>query len=246
MAPWLETPAFFFLCALEGVDNSLDGNCISPHLTLPTCLLMGLSSDTGSPCALTLVGQWLSKLNLAEYESLFVNYGYDDLEFINGLLEDTDLKEMGIMSEKERAVILDAVSLLNKRVEKQIPSHQSANQTVDEWLDSIHLSGYADLFRRHLYTDMDRVRRVWEVELAAVLEIQKPGHRKRILTSVNSDSTNGQGTITKSYSEAYVRNGRAESNLDDLNKDLNTLETYQKTNTRNYPGSLRKRDVVSQ
>ncbi|XP_023248257.1 ankyrin repeat and sterile alpha motif domain-containing protein 1B-like [Copidosoma floridanum] len=186
---------------------------------------LGLSSDTGSPCALTLVGQWLSKLNLAEYESLFVNYGYDDLEFINGLLEDTDLKEMGIMSEKERAVILDAVSLLNKRVEKQIPSHQSANQTVDEWLDSIHLSGYADLFRRHLYTDMDRVRRVWEVELAAVLEIQKPGHRKRILTSVNSDSTNGQGTITKSYSEAYVRNGRAESNLDDLNKDLNTLKT---------------------
>ena len=42
----------------------------------------GLTTDTGSPCTLTLVGQWLSKLNLADYESLFVNYGYDDLEFI--------------------------------------------------------------------------------------------------------------------------------------------------------------------
>jgi len=28
------------------------------------------------------VGQWLSGLGLTDYESLFVNYGFDDLEFI--------------------------------------------------------------------------------------------------------------------------------------------------------------------
>lgn len=43
----------------------------------------GLSSDTSSsPIVSTSVGQWLSSLGLADYESLFINYGFDDLEFI--------------------------------------------------------------------------------------------------------------------------------------------------------------------
>ena len=47
----------------------------------------GLSSDTtSSPIFLTSVGQWLSSLCLADYESLFVNYGFDDLEFIVSIL----------------------------------------------------------------------------------------------------------------------------------------------------------------
>lgn len=119
---------------------------------------------------------------------------------------------MGITSEKERLVILDAASLLNNRVEKR-PAN-NPNQSVDDWLKSIHLDNYMELFRRHLYTDMDRVRRVWEVELAAVLEIQKPAHRKRILASVSG------GCSPRSTS--HVRNGNG-PNFDDLNKDLNTL-----------------------
>lgn len=43
----------------------------------------GISSDVAnSPVVSTHVGQWLSSLNLADYESHFVNYGYDDVEFI--------------------------------------------------------------------------------------------------------------------------------------------------------------------
>lgn len=208
----------------------------------------------GSPCVTTLVGQWLSKLNLADYESLFLNYGFDDLEFIvsnkshsnfqvilqsflnyilnikkeltktffsslikNGVLDESDLKEMGISSEQDRTAILDAASLLNNRVDKR---PVISNQTVDDWLKSINLDTYAELFRRHLYTDMDRVRRVWEVELAAVLEIQKPAHRKRILASVN-----GGGTSPRDFSTTtttHVRNGNGPT-FDDLNKDLNTL-----------------------
>lgn len=40
------------------------------------------------------------------------------------------------------------------------------------------------LFRSHLYADMERVSKIWEIELQAVLEINKLGHRKRILYSV--------------------------------------------------------------
>lgn len=42
--------------------------------------------------------------------------------------------------------------------------------------------------RKHLYTDMDRISRIWEIELQAVLEINKLGHRKRILYSVGATS----------------------------------------------------------
>jgi len=179
------------------------------------------------------VGQWLSNLGFADYESLFINYGFDDLEFIvsmemhftycaiaitrhvenrlitrlqNGVLDESDLCDI---SDQERTVIMDAVGLLNKRVEKRSGGH---GQSVEEWLKSIHMENYAETFRKHLYTDMDRVKRIWEVELAAVLEIQKPAHRKRILASV-SGSNNAR---------AQTRNGTG-ANLEDLNKDLNTL-----------------------
>lgn len=117
---------------------------------------------------------------------------------------------MGINSDQERAMIVDAVGLLNKRVEKRAGGHHG--QSVEDWLKSIHLENYAETFRKHLYTDMDRVKRVWEVELAAVLEIQKPAHRKRILASVSGPNS----------ARAQARNGTG-PNLEDLNKDLNTL-----------------------
>ncbi|KAM0724846.1 Ankyrin repeat and sterile alpha motif domain-containing protein 1B [Formica fusca] len=173
---------------------------------------LGLNSDiSSSPIVSTSVGQWLSSLSLADYESLFINYGFDDLEFINGVLDESDLRDMGISSDQERAMIMDSVGLLNKRVEKRSGSH---GQSVEEWLKSIHLENYAETFRKHLYTDMDRVKRIWEVELAAVLEIQKPAHRKRILASVNGPNS----------ARAETRNGTG-TNLEDLNKDLNTLKT---------------------
>lgn len=127
----------------------------------------------------------------------------------NGVLDERDLRDMGINSEQEKTVIMDAVGLLNKRVEKRSAGH---GQSVEEWLKSIHLENYAETFRKHLYTDMDRVKRVWEVELAAVLEIQKPAHRKRILASVSGPNS----------ARAQTRNGTG-PNLEDLNKDLHTL-----------------------
>ncbi|XP_046823014.1 uncharacterized protein LOC124425943 isoform X2 [Vespa crabro] len=172
---------------------------------------LGLSSDTSSsPIVSTSVGQWLASLGLADYESLFINYGFDDLEFINGVLDESDLRDMGINSDQERAIIMDAAGLLNKRVEKHLGSHC---QSVDEWLKSIHMENYMETFRKHLYTDMERVSRIWEVELAAVLEIQKSAHRKRILASVSGPNPRAQ-----------TRNGTG-PNLEDLNKDLNTLKT---------------------
>ncbi|XP_063986359.1 ankyrin repeat and sterile alpha motif domain-containing protein 1B-like isoform X3 [Diachasmimorpha longicaudata] len=171
---------------------------------------LGFSSDTScSPVVATGVGQWLSSLGFADYESLFVNYGFDDIEFINGILDEPDLKELGITSDKDRAVIMNASIHLPNRIEQRT----STPRTVEDWLKTIHLENYIETFRKHLYTDMERVRRVWEVELTTVLEMQKPGHRKRILASVTGPSPRSQ-----------TRNGTG-PNLEDLNKDLNTLKS---------------------
>lgn len=53
--------------------------------------------------------------------------------------------------------------------------------------DAILLSHFFFVLdRKHLYTDMERISRIWEIELQAVLEINKIGHRKRILYSVGA------------------------------------------------------------
>lgn len=66
---------------------------------------------------------------------------------------------------------------------------------------------YQDTFRKHLYADMERVRRIWEVELTAVLEIERVGHRRRILASVAGRQN---GPVTN-------------SNMEDIKADLNNL-----------------------
>lgn len=59
--------------------------------------------------------------------------------------------------------------------------------------------------RKHLYTDMERISRIWEIELQAVLEINKIGHRKRILYSVGATPPkNIEKTLEKLTKSANV------------------------------------------
>lgn len=118
---------------------------------------------------------------------------------------------MGVTSESDRNVILNAAKSLPYKIQEQHSKNFNNNNlnepadSVDQWLQRIHLTQYSETFRKHLYLDMARVRRIWEVELTAVLEIHKVGHRKRILSSV-SNRENGVGP-----------------NLDDIHADLSVL-----------------------
>lgn len=115
------------------------------------------------------------------------------------MLEEQDLKEMGIQSELERQIILDSIKELPVKVTEQSRHFNNNNNnnnnvneqlqqenSVDNWLTRIHLSQYSETFSKHLYLDMERIKRIWDVELSAVLDIEKVGHRKRILASVSS------------------------------------------------------------
>ena len=39
-------------------------------------------------------------------------------------------------------------------------------------------------FQDNLYSEMDRVKNIWDDELVSLLDIEKIGHRKRILLSL--------------------------------------------------------------
>ncbi|CAH4034915.1 unnamed protein product [Pieris brassicae] len=170
---------------------------------------LSCSESSLSPSVASSLGLWLSGLGLHDYEPLFIDSGYDDIEFVNGILDENDLREMGI-EENDRQKILESSKQLPLKITEISNNHNNnviKNQygSVDEWLRNINLEQYSETFRKHLYVDMDRVRRIWEVELTAVLEINKPGHRKRILCSVSGE-----------------HNGPA-NNIEDINADLNNL-----------------------
>ncbi|CAH0719150.1 unnamed protein product, partial [Brenthis ino] len=172
---------------------------------------LSCSESSLSPSVASTLGLWLSGLGMHDYDPLFVESGYDDIDFVNGILNENDLREMGI-EENDRQKILESAKQLPLKIAEISNNYnnnnisKNQNESVDDWLRTINLEQYSDTFRRHLYVDMDRVRRIWEVELTAVLEINKAGHRKRILCSVSGE-----------------QNGPA-CNIEEINTDLKNLK----------------------
>ena len=58
------------------------------------------------------------------------------------------------------------------------------NLTLKEWLTDLRLVEYMPTFQDNLYSEMDRVKNIWDDELTSLLDIEKIGHRKRILLSL--------------------------------------------------------------
>ncbi|XP_042233605.1 ankyrin repeat and sterile alpha motif domain-containing protein 1B-like isoform X2 [Homarus americanus] len=130
------------------------------------------------------VGGWLRALGLPQYEDVFAAHGYDDTDFMNGgILELGDLRELGITQKAHLHTLQEAVSRLPTPLHA-LRSSYTLPDTVEAWLDSIRLPQYAQNFHKNGFGDMERVKKVWEIELTTVLEITRPGHRKRILASL--------------------------------------------------------------
>ncbi|XP_055858077.1 ankyrin repeat and sterile alpha motif domain-containing protein 1B isoform X2 [Episyrphus balteatus] len=121
----------------------------------------------------------LDKNGLRHLERSLYNSGYDNFRFLNGIIDDKDLPGMNISGE-------DAQKLMT--FVKTLPYVNfmtlAVDATLDQWLKSIQLIEYSENFKKHLYNTLKSVCGVWEIELQTVLEINKIGHRKRILHSV--------------------------------------------------------------
>ena len=64
------------------------------------------------------------------------------------------------------------------------PRKSLVNLKLEEWLKKLNLEQYFTNFHANLITDMDRIINIWDEELLSILEIDRVGHRKRILLSV--------------------------------------------------------------
>ena len=70
---------------------------------------------------------------------------------------------------------------------------------MDDWLESINLKEmYSATFHNNFFTSMEKVSKIWDDELTSILDIDKIGHRRRILLSVagKHDISNRFGKVS--------------------------------------------------
>uniref|UniRef100_A0A3B4XE11 Ankyrin repeat and sterile alpha motif domain containing 1A n=1 Tax=Seriola lalandi dorsalis TaxID=1841481 RepID=A0A3B4XE11_SERLL len=122
------------------------------------------------------VGDWLEHVGLPQYESKLLLNGFDDLN----VMEDQDLREIGITDPSHRKKILHAARSLPKV--KALGCDGSSS--LSSWLENLGLHEYLHNFLASGYRTLDCVKNLWELEIVNVLKITLLGHRKRIIASL--------------------------------------------------------------
>uniref|UniRef100_A0A096M920 Ankyrin repeat and sterile alpha motif domain containing 1A n=2 Tax=Poecilia formosa TaxID=48698 RepID=A0A096M920_POEFO len=127
------------------------------------------------------VGDWLEHVGLPQYESKLLLNGFDDLHYMgNNVMEDQDLREIGITDPSHRKKILHAARSLPKV--KALGCDGSSS--LSAWLENLGLHEYLPNFLSSGYRSLDCVKNLWELEIVNVLKITLLGHRKRIIASL--------------------------------------------------------------
>ncbi|CAN9515336.1 unnamed protein product [Ophioblennius macclurei] len=127
------------------------------------------------------VGDWLEHVGLPQYESKLLLNGFDDLHYMgSNVMEDQDLREIGITDPSHRKKILHAARSLPKV--KALGCDGSSS--LSSWLENLGLHEYLQNFLASGYHSLDCVKNLWELEIVNVLKISLLGHRKRIIASL--------------------------------------------------------------
>ena len=108
-------------------------------------------------------------------------------QVLGGVMRREDLIDIGITDVKDCTVLID--SLKDRSNDFDFDSNQEPKNTLihlnlEDWLKKIKLEQYVQNFRENLMTEMDRIIDIWDEELVSILEIDRVGHRNRILLSV--------------------------------------------------------------
>uniref|UniRef100_G3T7L0 Ankyrin repeat and sterile alpha motif domain containing 1A n=1 Tax=Loxodonta africana TaxID=9785 RepID=G3T7L0_LOXAF len=150
----------------EGIDFSQEQQKISGSRTLEQS-----------------VGEWLESIGLQQYESKLLLNGFDDVRFLgSNVMEEQDLREIGISDPQHRRKLLQAARSLPKV--KALGCDGNSPQSMPSWLDSLGLQDYVHSFLSSGYSSIDTVKNLWELELVNVLKVHLLGHRKRIIASL--------------------------------------------------------------
>ncbi|BFZ04856.1 hypothetical protein BsWGS_07897 [Bradybaena similaris] len=169
------------------------------------------------------IGEWLADVGLPQYENTLVANGFDDTDFLGGnILEDQDLLSIGVEDPFHRHLILEGAASL-ARFKPIDPMNLPVS--VEEWLGSLRLDYYYDTFMSHKYDSMDRVIKLWELELVTVLDITSIGHRKRILASLGERPLETNVTRTRVPSLEGLSNPRSPFEHVDLYRDYTGVKS---------------------
>lgn len=115
------------------------------------------SSNLGSPIVeeeTTPLKRWLTDIKLDHLEEHLMDNGYDNPDFMNGLImNENDLEVCGIPV-KDRQLLLNEIMKLPKpptladaSKHNKLNNNQHPVPTVDQWLASIQLEDYVDVFK---------------------------------------------------------------------------------------------------
>ncbi|KAL3978637.1 hypothetical protein ACER0C_019699 [Sarotherodon galilaeus] len=137
------------------------------------------------------VGEWLEHVGLPQYESKLLLNGFDDLRFMvshlqhvisrgSNVMEDQDLRDIGITDPGHRKKILHAARSLPKV--KALGCDGSTSLAT--WLDGLGLHEYLPNFLASGYRTLECVKNLWELEIINVIKVGPLGHRKRIIASL--------------------------------------------------------------
>ncbi|XP_035980510.1 ankyrin repeat and SAM domain-containing protein 1A isoform X5 [Fundulus heteroclitus] len=127
------------------------------------------------------VGEWLEHVGLPQYESKFLLNGFDDLRFMgSNVMEDQDLRDMGITDPGHRKKILHAA----RSFPKVKPLGCDGSTSLASWLDGLGLHEYLPNFLSNGYRTLECVKNLWELEIVNVIKVGPLGHRKRIIASL--------------------------------------------------------------
>ncbi|XP_030417175.1 ankyrin repeat and SAM domain-containing protein 1A isoform X6 [Gopherus evgoodei] len=139
--------------------------------------------ELGSRMLEQSVGEWLESVGLQQYESKLLLNGFDDVRFLGcNVMEDQDLREIGISDPQHRRKLLQAARPLPKV--KSLGCDGNSQPSVPAWLDSLGLQDYIQSFLSSGYSSIDTVKNLWELEIVNVLKVNLLGHRKRIIASL--------------------------------------------------------------
>ena len=133
--------------------------------------------------------------------------------------------EVGVLDAEHRNRLVGAAKLIPTPLHKMhLPSR---SVTVDEWLHLLRLDHYAEQFRKNRYDDMERVGRIWEVELTTVVEIRLVGHLRRILVSLGDGLQQRPSRPCVNGSLQHLRLGvKNQEDLTSLSTDLQIIVSF--------------------
>ncbi|XP_070766047.1 ankyrin repeat and SAM domain-containing protein 1A-like isoform X3 [Enoplosus armatus] len=117
------------------------------------------------------VGDWLEHVGLPQYESKLLLNGFDDLHYMgSNVMEDQDLREIGITDPSHRKKILHAARSLPKV--KALGCDGSSS--LSSWLENLGLHEYLHNFLASGYRSLDCVKNLWELEIVNVNRHREP------------------------------------------------------------------------